>query len=235
MSRTYKDRPYWVRLNDEGIIQHDHSGSDRWGRPRRHLLGAIVKDEDGNPLTETVERREKASWIADVVPRTKDYVTEVTWPARMVEGMRYSGGSMLRTVTGKGINPLWQEAQNLVNQGKGDTLMVYSTREQYVREEKVIEFTTECDGHLPARHWRSDQPTAVNCTRALPPSLERRWCSCDRCKPGGVFAEKRSRTARKNTLRAMAKSYDGSDDWDERYEARELYLTKPLRYTSDWC
>lgn len=235
MSRTYKDRPYWVRLNDEGFIQHNHSGADRLGRTSRIIPGPIVKDEDGNPLTETVERHEKASWIAEHATRTKDYVTEVIWPVRMVEGMLYSSGSMLRTVKGKGINPIWQEAQNLVNQGKGDTLMVYSTYEEPVREKKTIEFSYECDGHLPARPWRSDRPTAVNCTRALPPSYERRWCSCDRCKPGGVFAEKRSRTARKNTLRAMAKAYDGSEDWDDEYEARELYLSKPLRYTSQWC
>lgn len=235
MSRTDKDRPYWVRLNDEGIIAHDHSGSDRWGRKTRTRWGKPILDEDGNPVMETVEEKKQASYIAQYTPRTKDYQIEVTWPARMVESMLYSGGSMLRTVTGRGINPLWQEAQNLVNEGKGDQLMVYRTYTQVKREMTVIEHTKECDAHLPSRPWSSNLPQAENCTRELPDRDKRRWCSCSMCEPGGIYAEKKSRTARKNTLRAMAKAYNGEDGWEDDFEEREMYLSKPLRYTSQWC
>lgn len=235
MSRTYKDRPYWVRLNDEGIIQHNHSGADRLGRTSRIIPGPIVKDEDGNPLIETVERREKASWIAEHATRTKDYVVEVTWPARMVEGMLYSGGSMIRTVKGKGINPLWQEAQNLVNQGKGDTLLVYSTSQRVVRERIVVEFTDECDAHLPTLPRGRGDGGAVNCEKVLRPSNSLYWCSCPRCAPGGDYADRASRTAKKTTLRSMAKAYNSDDDcWQDEYESREIHLSKPLRYFQSW-
>lgn len=232
MSRTYKDRPYWVRLNDEGIIHHNHSGSDSWGRTKRVQYGKPILGGDGKPVMETVEETKKASYIAEHAPRTKDYQVEVIWPERMIESMRYSNGSRLLTVTGKGINHLWQEAQNLVNQGKGDTLLVYRTYERPVRKVTVVEYSYECDAHLPSRPYNSDLPAAMNCTRVLPSAQERRWCSCVQCEPGGIYSEKQSRTARKNTLRAMAKAYDGSDDWQDEYESRELRLSNPLRYIS---
>lgn len=236
MSRTDKDRPYWVLMNDEGVVEHDHRGCDRWGRKTRTRYGAYLRDEDGNYITEDIIRYETAEWINEHAPRTKNYQIEVTWPSTMLDSMRYTAGSRLMTVTGRGVNPVWAEANNLVALGKGKTKLAYGeVRTVRKREVFVEEYTDECDAHLPYRRYRSDLPEAVNCTRSLPASKTRRWCSCDMCEPGGIWAEKRSRTARKNTLRAMAKAYDGSDDWQDDYEEQELYLTKPLRYTSQWC
>jgi hypothetical protein len=184
---------------------------------------------------ETVTRYETAEWIDKFAKRTKTYEIEVFWPRTMTDTMRYTAQSRMMTVTGKGVNPLWAEANNLVSQGKGDTKLAYSTSQRPKREVFEEEFNDECDAHLPYRRYRSDLPEAVNCTRSLPASKQRRWCSCDMCEPGGIWAEKRSRTAKKNTLRAMAKAYDGTDDWQDDYEERELYLSRPLRYTSQWC
>lgn len=235
MSRTDKDRPYWVLMNDEGVVEHDHRGCDHWGRKTRTRYGAYIRDEDGNIVMETVTRYETAEWIDKFAKRTKTYEIEVFWPRTMTDTMRYTAQSRMMTVTGKGVNPLWAEANNLVSQGKGDTKLAYSTSQRPKREVFEEEFNDECDAHLPYRRYRSDLPEAVNCTRSLPASKQRRWCSCDMCEPGGIWAEKRSRTAKKNTLRAMAKAYDGTDDWQDDYEERELYLSRPLRYTSQWC
>lgn len=235
MSRTDKDRPYWVLMNDEGVVEHDHRGCDHWGRKTRIRNGPYIRDEDGNIVTETVTEYMTAEFIERAVPRLKSYQMEVTWPRGMRETMRYTVRTEMMTVTGKSVNPQWAEANNLVAQGKGKTMLPYRTYEQRKREVIEYEFNDECDAELPYRRYRSDLPEAVNCTRSLPADKQRRWCSCDRCEPGGIYAEKKSRTARKNTLRAMAKAYDGTDDWEDDYEERELYLSRPLRYTSQWC
>lgn len=235
MSRTDKDRPYWVLMNDEGVVEHDHRGCDHWGRKTRTRSGAYIRDDEGNIVMETIIRYETAKWINEYAPRTKNYTIEVTWPVSMLDSMRYTAQDRIMTVTGKGVNPLWAEANNLVSQGKGDTKLAYSTSERPKRKLIVTEYSPECDAHLPYRPYRSNLPQAENCIRSLPASKERRNCSCDMCEPGGIYAEKKSRTARKNTLRAMAKAYDGSDNWEDEFEAKEMYLNKPLRYTSQWC
>lgn len=235
MSRTDKDRPYWVLMNDEGVVEHDHRGCDFRGRKHLTRYGAYIRDEDGNIVMETVTRYETAEWIDKYAKRTKTYEIEVTWPRTMLDSMRYTAQSKMMTVTGRGVNPLWAEANNLVAQGKGHIKLAYSTSERPMREVIEYEFNDECDAHLPYRRYHSDLPEAVNCIRSLPAAKERRWCSCDRCEPGGIYAEKKSRTARKNTLRAMAKAYNGEDGWEDEFEEKELYLSRPLRYTSQWC
>jgi len=238
MSRTDKDRPYWVMLNDEGVVKHDHTFCTYWGNSYTTLKGKIIRDDEGNPVMETHERWETANWIAENAPRTKDWYRAVNWPLAMLESMRYTmkDGEAYWLTTGKGINPIWQEAQNLVNIGQGDRKLLYSSTQREKREEIIIEVPQECTEHIPEGPRYNTRYNHNGCYRTLPRESERRNCSCDRCEPGGIWAEKRSRTMKKNILRNMTKAANADEgEWEDDFEERELYLAKPLRYTSQWC
>jgi|SRR6187431_2997156 len=237
MSHTDKDRPYWVKLNDEGIVVHDHTFCSYGGRRSYTRFGAIIRDDEGNPVMETVEDKRTAQWIADNAPRTKDYYVRVNWPTQMAESMRYTlrDGQGYWLTTGKGVNPIWQEAQKLVTLGRGDREMVYKTSQRVKREEVIMEIPQECTEDRLEGPRFNNRYNHNGCYRTLPAEHARYRCSCSMCEPGGIYAEKKSRTRRKNTLRNMAKAYDGEAGWEDEFEEKELSLSRPLRYTSQWC
>ena len=53
MSRTEKDRPYWVKRNDKSIPRVEHHNHHEAGQPIHRYLP--VTDENGNPVMETYE------------------------------------------------------------------------------------------------------------------------------------------------------------------------------------
>ena len=237
MSHTDKDRPYWVKLNDEGVVEHDHTfcfaygggtTRSRWGRP--------LFDEDGAPIMETVEDTEKASWYAKFGPRVIRHTRRVYFPLSMSESMLYTRNSFYDATYAETANPLWSEAQRLVAADRGDELIVTRTYQRQMREKIEYSIAQECTGDLPqgrSNKWAKDNEWRP-CNLVMPAERSRYNCSCYMCEPGGIWAEKKSRSTKRNTLRKMAKAYDGSDDWDDEFEEEELHLSRPLRYVSQW-
>ena len=52
MSRTDKDRPYWVRSNDPTLLRDEHHNHTLFGKPE--YTWAVVKDEKGEPVYEDI-------------------------------------------------------------------------------------------------------------------------------------------------------------------------------------
>lgn len=90
MSRTFKDRPFWVRSNDVTETRYEHHNHGQFGE--ENLIRCPVKDENGDPVYElkTVPRGyynengsyvySEYSWYAlvtevTVASVTKDYCT----------------------------------------------------------------------------------------------------------------------------------------------------------------
>jgi hypothetical protein len=75
MSRTDKDRPYWVKQNDETLLRYiDH---DHLNLGRTYYRDRIVRDENGKPVTRTVMRERRIfSWERYFSNRNGGYTVE---------------------------------------------------------------------------------------------------------------------------------------------------------------
>lgn len=113
MSRTDKDRPYWVRLNDEAhATWHDH---EHLGEPVYHYR--IVYDAEGYP--ETVE----VPWTMSATDIVKGN------PFARMEGRRYF------PYENPGTNSkLLQQARELHGAGRGDEQIICGYRTMYRKE-----------------------------------------------------------------------------------------------------
>lgn len=111
MSRTDKDRPYWVRLNDDATTTyHDH---DNLGEPVYHYR--IVRDETGHAKT-----------------------VNVPWTMSATDIVK---GSMLGTIHGRLMwiakrpsEKLFQQARELHGSGRGDEQIICGYRTEVVYE-----------------------------------------------------------------------------------------------------
>lgn len=127
MSRTDKDKPYWVRANDaRGTIQSDiWHRHDKAGKELR--ITARAKDENGRPLTREVSFQK---------------------PVRTVT-LRKGETHYFEKVT-EYIGFLFEHEHEIVDTGETVREVV---RKQPVYEAVSIGFyPTECDAHLPNKH-----------------------------------------------------------------------------------
>ena len=204
MSRTDKDRPYWVRLNDEGALtEHNHLVLGR-----KYYRTRVVRDKSGRPEYEDVPVYREATYVA-----FHGIYAEIGFRLEKNAAPVFSG-------------PVRREALRLHSSGRGkDLIEVWTERrrktETYVFSENY-DFCTE-GMKLSDRNWyagRSDsRQMGLPCTPAFSPgeswwhfgttvmreNEHARYYTKERTEHRGHFAK----------LTKLWNSGDDLGDWDE--------------------
>lgn len=127
MSRTLKDRPYWVKLNDSPVTDHDHRDLGR-----THYTTKIVLDKDGNEIYDETEWGFTAKEIRDAY--TSEVIDRFPWRINYLNWHQFFGWNKEHPVlTNRQIN----QARALYAQGLGDTFIVCGTYQKR-RTERVV-------------------------------------------------------------------------------------------------
>lgn len=226
MSRTDKDRPYWVKVQDEGVIEHCHH-SGRYDR-RQHRIVKRVYDDEGNPVMEDREVKLTAKRVIETQPRIKyaTYTAQYSHPVRNLQGAYVTE---YQATSAKRANPTYSEAEHLIAMGLPDAMVtirvdrVQKTEEYWENDSFECDLDEENDKHHP---WRN------NCGKELPDwKVNRYYCRCSRCRPGD---EPRQRTRQRNMLHNMRKAANsGEEDWEDSFD--EVSLSKPDMHHRGWC
>lgn len=215
MSRTLKDRPHWVKVNDKNVARTEYHNHERAGEPV--YRSRIAKDENGNNVMESYT-------IYGVIGYGHYYGVSY-----------YTDWSLYAT---------WNEfyeAHHKSERFKNDRKAyakygdVEKTRPKY--ETVLIGYRpTECTIDKPVgrrNHW-FDGDTTHLCEQELA-----RWttpaCSC--CHPDTRYAKSFHRGSRANekaALRKLAKeAYAGYEYEDDTYED-VLNMRKKIRRGIGW-
>lgn len=225
MSRTDKDRPYWVKVNDEGTVVHYHHSG--WNSRRSRRSFKKVFDDEGNPVMETREVKLTAKRVIETVPRLKavPYTKEVPrWDSRS-QSFYYTEWA---GISAKIANPIYSEAERLIALGMPDAMVTIRIDTVQKMEEVWPEPAEYCDLDLSPgnrRPWRN------SCGKELPYWKAGYSCRCSWCKPGD---EPRQRTRQRNMLHNMRKAANsGEDGWEDSFD--EVSLTKPDMHHRGWC
>ncbi len=161
MSRTYKDRPYRVKVNEDGVYRTASHNHERLGE---EVFGShVVHDSHGNIIYDEVPVMKKVRHAIHSVPK----FIQITH-----ENVKLSADSDLRYIDNlmpyveKKINPLYQEIFNLYNDGKLDKMVQIGT-EKRARTVKFKRFAVK--DHCTVNeawdgHWHGEQP----CYKGLP-------------------------------------------------------------------
>jgi len=153
MSRTLKDRPYWVKLNDSTMTDHDHINMGR-----TYYTSEPVLDQDGNNIYDEAEWGFTAKEIRDA------YTSEVlSWWATRLKWHRFFGWNKEHPVLTNGqIN----KARALYAQGLGDTFIVCGTY-QKLRTTQIVrrQMKDYCTaGERYTSKWDSRHASELPCT-----------------------------------------------------------------------
>ncbi|QIG57870.1 hypothetical protein SEA_PAULODIABOLI_176 [Microbacterium phage PauloDiaboli] len=229
MSRTDKDRPYWVRLKDEGVMVHDHQA--RSYRNRRGYNIEKVFDDEGNPVMETREVKLTAKRVIETQPRMKEvpYTAEVLW------GNERDGfyTRLWNGVSKRLANPAYSEAARLVSLGMPDAMVTIRT-ETVQKTEKVYPPAPDPDTICDAEEALADpkNPWGYRCSMEIPYWSRNYYrCRCSWCRPGD---EPRQRNRKRTFVTAMRKrANSGDEDWEDEFN--ELDLSQPDMYHRGWC
>lgn len=202
MSRTDKDRPYWVALNDadvtsyEEVHQHHLFGKPIWGWDWE-------KDENGNVL-----------WFS--------YLVTVRWGYRLYV-LDDGSTATYQTLYAKNPKQWWAHTVGVI-----DVPPVQEVRWRKRRAHQVIRhFSDECtidvpeNPHQPTGPCYRKTPWYQNRRKFLPNREQRRFYHS---------SERRTET---NTLRSLAKAYNGGADLD--YTEKLMVRTETrLKRHLDW-
>ena len=223
MSRTDKDRPYWVKVQDEGVETHHHSANFRRGRFRKMEK---VFDANGDPVMEDREVKLTAKRVIETIPRLKavPYSKEAPYWDRN-KGWYYTEWKMISATV---ANPVYSEAEHLIAMGMPDAVVVIRVDKVQKVKETWIEPSTECDYDPDASgrdHWKN------NCGKELPYWKAGYSCRCSWCKPA---EEPRSRRRKRDFLKNMTKAANsGEEGWEDNFN--ELDLSQPDMHHKGWC
>lgn len=227
MSRTDKDRPYWVRLNDEGVMVHNHQAN--YYRRRNYTIEKVFDDE-GNPVMETREVKLTAKRVIETEPRMKSapYTAEYrTWSRE--QGF-YT--AVYNGISNKRANPVYSEAEHLIALGMPEALVLVKTVTAQ-KTEKVYHPQPEddiCDAEESLANPKN--PWGYRCSKEIPYWSRNYYrCRCSWCRPGD---EPRQRTRERNFTTAMVKrANSGDENWEDDFN--ELDLSQPDMYHRGWC
>lgn len=228
MSRTDKDRPYWVKVADEGVETHYHDfGSYR--RRGGYYREDKVFTKNGEPVMEDRIIKMTAKRVIETVPRLKSvpYTKEIAVPFRTREGM-YT--TIWNGMSAYVANPIYSEAEHLIALGLPHAEITIRVDRVQKIERIWVPRVTECDYDPDSKtkdvYWKS------NCGKELP-----YWkgggyhCRCSWCRPGD---EPRQRTRKRVFLSAMKKAANsGEDEWEDGFN--ELDLSQPDMFHRGWC
>lgn len=227
MSRTDKDRPYWVKVQDEGVETHSHH-SNQWGRRSRYQT-IKVYDDEGNPVMEEREVKLTAKRVIETVPRLKS----VAYSEESPFWARWQGfyTTSWKPVSSKLANPVYSEAERLIALGMPEALVTIRIDTVQKVERVWVKGSDECDysEDVPRDHKEMRER---NCSKELP-----YWkgpghhCRCSWCRPSD---EPRQRTRKRVFLTAMVKrANSGDEDWEDDFN--ELDLSQPDMHHRGWC
>lgn len=242
MSRTFKDRPTWVQLNESKWYDHDHRHLGE-----AHYINKSVKDENG-------------ALIYDDTPwgMTADQVTKyVRQEHRLSFGSFVSkwvvDRSFIRTVDMEWYYGSFHEdlvvptqtvlnARNLVAQGRGMQYVPMGIYKKLRRERKltytVADHCTEWEAKEgPRSAWRVYKDGIENpCTPAWDGAFEGGWSGTrDMAKAKRGYSQEvngHSRRVSRDTLKSQANAWNSGwdvEDWDE-----EEHLTAQHRHSMNW-
>lgn len=228
MSRTDKDRPYWVKVADEGVETHYHDFGSYRRRGGYYRYDKVFNDE-GNPVMEDHEVKLSAKRVIETVPRLKavPYSKEVWYPYRDRQGF-YT--TIWNGVSAQVANPVYSEAERLVALGMPHALVTIRIDKVQKVEKVWVPKADECDydpdSHTREVYWKS------SCGKELPYWKSGGYhCRCSWCRPGD---EPRQRTRKRVFLTQMTKAANsGEDDWEDSFN--ELDLSQPDMHHRGWC
>lgn len=207
MSRTYKDRPYRVKVNEDGNYRNATHNHDRFGEvvEKKHT----VKDSDGNVIYDQVPVIQKVRHAINSVPK---FITKT-------EEVKLSQDSSLRYIEGlqpfvrREINPLYQHIFDLYAAGDLDREVQVDTR---LVPRKVVSKRFAVKDHCTVNeewdgHWHGDQP----CHKGLPdgyalPRYYNRWDHSSR-----KAAKSHVRNSAKRSGKRMADAHNVGVDVDD--------------------
>lgn len=238
MSRTLKDRPYWVQLNESAWYDHNHT----------HLgevayMYKYIKDRDGNLVCDETEWGLTATEIAE-----HGRVTHEIWRTRWEINPNYLYRAF-GYMDAKGISPYVSKgvvlrARDLVFQGAGDTYLMCGTYKK-VRRELVVSYVTadHCTEGEPVtstnyRFWRAGAGETINpCTPSWRGMYEVGHTSqvrnMSKAKRGySQEVNGHSRRVARDTLKDQANAWNSGwnvEDWDEDED-----LTAQHRHSMNW-
>ena len=229
MSRTDKTRPYWVKVNDEGTVEHRHHIS-RWGGRARYRTEKVL-DAEGNPVIEDHEIWRTAKSVIQTEPRLKpgSYQAEaIRWDPRN-DTFRYTEYTQ---TTYNVANPVYSEAEHLIALGMPDALvLVRIDRREKVERILIKEATGHGCDYEEGKTLTQRELWSNNCTPTLP------WwrsgysrCSC--CSLHVMHDEQRAQV--RDVTKRMVKAYNsGEDDWEDDFDGD--YITPIRRHSrSRW-
>ena len=226
MSRTRKDRPYWVKAMADGVETHYHH-ANRYGRRAQYEYKQVLDDE-GNPVMEDRIIKMTAKRAVETLPRTKSvpYSEDSPW-WKQWQGFYQNDW---RPVSYKLANPVYSEAQHLVAMGMPNAEVIVSI-DSVPKYEKVLKKAAnlECDYdeevHTQREYWTK------NCSKVLPNWKAGYSCRCSWCKPGD---EPRQRTRKRTFVSNMVKAANsGEEHWEDNFN--ELDLAQPDMHHRGWC
>ena len=224
MSRTDKDRPYWVKVQDEGVERHHHHATYRRGGYSKFEK---VFDANGDPVMEDREVKLTAKRVIETVPRLKavPYSKEAPYWDRN-KGWYYTEWKMISATV---ANPAYSEAEHLIAMGMPDALVLIRVDKVQKLEETWVNRSVECDYDPEASgrdyYWKN------NCGKELPYWKAGYSCRCSWCKPA---EEPRSRRKKRDFLKKMTKAANsGEEAWEDDFN--ELDLSQPDMHHRGWC
>ncbi len=221
MSRTDKDRPYWVKTQDEGVPHHDHT---RLGAPIYHIN--YLTDEDDNKVMERVPFYKKACEIIAKYAEVKrpgmfdwsDYTG--SFSAYGVDGYYHYFRKTSDKVQFRNEGEVFEDAFNACEFGDPNRMILAGTYERQVRERYIAGYVQD---HCTIDEMEPRNPRGIGvlygqypCYKTFSNSPTFR-CSCEMCNPGVNYAGVRA--AKRDTLRKMTKAYNsGDEDWEDAFD-----------------
>lgn len=239
MSRTVKDRPYWVKVNEYGVEHHDHSslGKEVWGNRE-------MKDKNGNLVHEEVPFYHS---VGDLLARPEDVFgswpylsgTGVVMPKRQDDGREihvWRWNKSYRTVMERSIHKMRSEAMHLRAHGSSDkALVVGGTLSRPKMEKYLVRITPDhctINEKVHSRgRWNGNPCYMESDWNGEKRSIFKYRCSC--CSPLGYNTAKRA--IARDTLKEVSKQFNsGEDDWEDAFDARENITPRRKAGQSWW-
>ncbi|MGL4998009.1 MAG: hypothetical protein ACRC5T_03325 [Cetobacterium sp.] len=224
MSRTDKDRPYWVRVNDEAsLTHHDHTAFGR-----TYYRSVPVRDADGNPVYEDVPYRISARTIVEeglvnyMISRHFRIPEQFPSPESLSSSRREN---------------IIREAIQYHGWGLGYHQIIVGTRKVVKYERKEYTTLSYCTEGVPLAgpydtyYSRNQRP----CRPYLPYEGKREYYTSNMSRAKAAISKKRnghSRAEARNTLAQVAQRWNSGDDIED-YD-NEKFLTAQHRHSMAW-
>jgi hypothetical protein len=230
MSRTLKDRPYWVKLNESTKTDHDHLHFGRTYTKTKPVL-----DKDGNEIFDDAEWGFTAKEIRDA--HSSEVVEGMPWRINSLAWHRFFGWNKEHpALTNRQVNL----ARALYVQGRGDTFIVCGTykkrREVEVILSQVANYCTAGEKYTNRSQYRDHGKREMPCT----PS----WEGLSEAAGKGIYtsdmADKKTTTRKeingiirrteRDTLNGVKNAWNSGYDVDDYDQDVDFTTSQPHKW-----